>query len=106
MTEKVGLDVKELTPADFYPSADKPIEPISSVKQPGQTCDLCACNPCQCDKMVPGTAYEVRLWCSSSSTNVIAWCLQYYWCLTAGLALRLAANSKQRLVGLLLVNYC
>jgi hypothetical protein len=66
-SDKVGMEYVELTAADRYVTAESSDnEPISSMKQPGEKCDLCACNPCQCGKMrkTGGTGndpYEVRL---------------------------------------------
>lgn len=49
---KVGMAYEELTAADRYVTAEsRDNEPISSMKQPGEKCDLCECNPCQCGKM-------------------------------------------------------
>jgi hypothetical protein len=46
------MEYEELTAADRYVTAESADnEPISSMKQPGTKCDLCACNPCQCGKM-------------------------------------------------------
>jgi hypothetical protein len=46
------MEYEELTAADRYVTAESSDnEPISSMKQPGEKCDLCACNPCQCGKM-------------------------------------------------------
>lgn len=57
---------EELTAADRYVTAEsRDNEPISSMKQPGDKCDLCECNPCQCGKMKHSggggnNPYEVR----------------------------------------------
>lgn len=49
---KVGMEYQELTAGDLYVDSESKTEPISSLKQPGaDLCDLCACGPCQCDKM-------------------------------------------------------
>jgi hypothetical protein len=48
---KVGMKYEELTAAARYVDAEHG-EPISSVKQAGvESCELCACAPCQCGKM-------------------------------------------------------
>lgn len=62
--EKVGPATRLLTAADFYPAGDKHVEPYSSVKQqnerPGAgACELCECNPCQCDKLPKTYPYEL-----------------------------------------------
>ncbi|GBF96371.1 hypothetical protein Rsub_09170 [Raphidocelis subcapitata] len=50
--EKVGMERRVPRAADAYPATDSARnEPVSSVKQPGEACDVCACNPCQCDKL-------------------------------------------------------
>lgn len=63
---KVGMEYEELSAAQHYVTSESSDnEPISSMKQSGEKCDLCACNPCQCGKMrkTGGTGndpYEVR----------------------------------------------
>ncbi|KAF6253553.1 hypothetical protein COO60DRAFT_1463124 [Scenedesmus sp. NREL 46B-D3] len=48
---KVGMEYEERTAAGSYVDAEHG-EPISSMKQAGvESCDLCSCAPCQCDKM-------------------------------------------------------
>jgi hypothetical protein len=78
------MEYEELSAAQRYVTSESSDnEPISSMKQPGEKCDLCACNPCQCGKMrkTGGTGndpYEVGLcrgsrgeddWVSSSVTS-------------------------------------
>jgi len=63
---------EELTAADRYVTAEsRDNEPISSMKQPGEKCDLCECNPCQCGKMKHSggggnNPYEVRRVCKGA----------------------------------------
>lgn len=46
------MEYEELTAADRYVTAEsRDNEPISSLKQPGEKCVLCECNPCQCSNM-------------------------------------------------------
>eukprot|EP00878_Enallax_costatus_P028494 GHUV01030780.1.p1 GENE.GHUV01030780.1~~GHUV01030780.1.p1 ORF type:complete len:219 (+),score=41.13 GHUV01030780.1:181-837(+) len=57
---KVGMEFIERTAADSYVDSEHR-EPISSLKQAGEKCELCACNPCQCDKVshMRNLAYEM-----------------------------------------------
>lgn len=42
------MEYEELTAADRYVTSEsRDNEPISSMKQRGDKCDMCACNPCQ-----------------------------------------------------------
>ncbi|KAI8464253.1 MAG: hypothetical protein J3K34DRAFT_121646 [Monoraphidium minutum] len=50
--EKVGMQSRAPRAADAYPVSDsRRVEPVSSMKQAGDICDVCECNPCQCDKL-------------------------------------------------------
>lgn len=50
--EMVGMERRPPRAADHCPVTDsRRNEPISTLKQEGEACDVCACNPCQCDKL-------------------------------------------------------
>jgi hypothetical protein len=64
VTEKVGMVDKELTAADMYATSESGPAPVSTFYK-GQggddACDICACNPCQCDKYTHARNYPLEL---------------------------------------------
>jgi len=66
--EKVGLVTHPLTAAEFYPTADSGIEPISDMKhqldeeeEDTEVCEICGCLPCQCGKYDKAEEYRAPL---------------------------------------------
>lgn len=89
VTNKVGMEYEERDAADAYVGAESKVEPISTMKQAGaELCELCACAPCQCDKMkkTGGTGndpFEVRRQegrASGSNKACLATHVTYYHC--------------------------